>query len=119
MKNQNRLFFRKRNLAMLLAAALAAGTLTGCGVTKSDLGSGAESPDSGMTDNAVNGIENAVNSTENATDDTDSMTNSAENVGGAVPSADAAAASEGLDSSAETADAAPAYEKEAERSTAI
>ncbi len=119
MKNQNRLFFRKRNLAMLLAAALAAGTLTGCGVTKSDLGSGAESPDSGMTDNAVNGIENAVNSTENATDDTDSMTNSAENVGGAVPSADAAAASEGLDSSAETADAAPAYEKEAERSTGI
>ena len=119
MKNQNRLFFRKRNLAMLLAAALAAGTLTGCGVTKSDLGSSAESPDSGMTDNAVNGIENAVNSTENATDDTDSMTNSAENVGGAVPSADAAAASEGLDSSAETADAAPAYEKEAERSTGI
>lgn len=80
MKNGNTVFLWKRSLALMLAAALAAGTVTGCGASKTD-GSGAAS---------------GTSLAEGAADRTE-LTN------GAVPSDDACAAEEPAESGAESA----------------
>ena len=117
MKNWNRSFMGKRSLALLLSAALAAGTLAGCGASETGSGSSTEVSEPDMADGVTNSTENAVNSMENESNSTENAADGTENAGDAMPSADAAAATEDYAGGAEMADEAPAYEKEMERST--
>lgn len=57
MKKENGLFVWKRSLSIVLAAALTAGMMTGCGVSKTNADSSA-SNDSGMADTVISGMEN-------------------------------------------------------------